>query len=57
MSAKIPAFSDIGKSTKGKDLSVHMLAYVSIAKICEAMQADNDRRVCKYKIIDGSSNT
>lgn len=32
MSAKIPAFSDIGKSTTGK-LSMPTLAYVSIIKI------------------------
>ncbi len=35
MSAKIPAFSDIGKSTKGTTPSMHMLAYVSTVKICE----------------------
>jgi len=43
MSAKIPAFSDIGKSTKGKSLSMHMLPYVSIAKISQALEAVNDR--------------
>lgn len=33
MSAKIPAFSDIGKSTTGKPSSMPTLAYVSIIKI------------------------